>query len=163
MPPKDRLEAHQILVDSKNRAKIVYDHPIKIRFTSQVSDTLPWSFKPVQREMVVLPGEKALAFYVATNHATEPLVGVATYNVVPDLAGAYFNKIQCFCFDEQRLNPGETVNMPIHFFVDPSIEDDKILRGIHEITLSYTFFLAEDQSSEWWEEEREKHAKPTSL
>lgn len=118
---------------------------------------------PVQKEMTLCPGEKALAFYVATNyHKTDTLVGVATYNVVPDVAGAYFNKIQCFCFDEQRLNPGETVNMPIHFFVDPDIENDKVLKGINEITLSYTFFLAEDQSSDWWEEERDKHARPTS-
>lgn len=150
-------------VDSKTKSKIVYDHPIKIRFTSQVSDTLPWSFLPAQREITVCPGQKTLAFYVASNHhPTDALVGVATYNVVPDIAGAYFNKIQCFCFDEQRLNAGETVDMPIDFFIDPAIEDDKILRGINEITLSYTFFLADDQSSEWWEEEREKHARPTS-
>lgn len=128
-----------------------------------MSDTLPWSFAPVQKEITLCPGEKALAFYVATNHhATEPLVGVATYNVVPELCGAYFNKIQCFCFDEQRLNPGETVNMPIHFFIDPEIEKDKSVRNIKEITLSYTFFLADDQSSEWWEEEREKRAHPST-
>lgn len=148
---------------SKTKSKIVYDHPIRIRFTSQVSDTLPWSFTPAQREITVCPGQKTLAFYVASNHhPTDALVGVATYNVVPDVAGAYFNKIQCFCFDEQRLNAGETVDMPIDFFIDPAIEDDKVLKGINEITLSYTFFLADDQSAEWWEEEREKHAKPTS-
>lgn len=78
------------------------------------------------------------------------------------MTATYFNKIQCFCFDEQRLNPGETVNMPLHFFVDPLILQDRSIKDVNRITLSYTFFLADDQSSDWWEDERDLHLKKDS-
>lgn len=135
---------------------IVEGHDIAVSFTSQVSDTLPWTFLPVQDSIDVQPGEKALAFFKVHNLSDEPLIGVATYNVVPPSAGQYFNKIQCFCFDEQRVNPHEEVYMPVHFFVDTDILKDRYLKNIREITLSYTFFLSDDQSSEWWDQERER-------
>ena len=94
--------------------------------------------------MTVLAGQTALAFFEATNHSKEPIIGVATYNVAPMQAGAYFNKIQCFCFDEQRLLPGETVDMPVFFYVDPDFLDDRSLRSCSTLTLSYTFFRSSD-------------------
>lgn len=144
--------------------KVVDHHDIRVSFTSQVSDTLPWSFVPVQDSIEVLPGEKALAFFKVKNNSDDALIGMATYNVVPTAAGQYFNKIQCFCFDEQRVNPREEVYMPVHFYVDPEIVNDYAMKHVKEITLSYTFFLSDDQSSEWWEDEKERaesnHAIP---
>lgn len=101
---------------------------------------LPWKFVPQQREVRVLPGETALAFYTATNRSDEDIIGVATYSVTPGQVAPYFSKIQCFCFEEQRLNKGETVDMPVFFYIDPSFVDDINMRGIDTITLSYTFF-----------------------
>ncbi|KAI5289633.1 Cytochrome c oxidase assembly protein cox11, mitochondrial [Ascosphaera aggregata] len=115
---------------------------IKITFNSTVSDVLPWKFYPEQREVRVLPGETALAFYKATNKSDKDIVGMATYSVTPGQASPYFSKIQCFCFEEQRLNAGETVDMPVFFFIDPDFVNDPAMRGIDTITLSYTFFKA---------------------
>ena len=117
---------------------------LKITFNTDVDGELPWSFKPVQNHVSVLAGQTCLAFFEATNHSTEPIIGVATYNVAPMKAGAYFNKIQCFCFDEQRLLPGETVDMPVFFYVDPDFLDDRSLRSCSTLTLSYTFFRSSD-------------------
>lgn len=105
-----------------------------------MSDVLPWKFYPEQREVRVLPGETALAFYKATNKSDKDIVGMATYSVTPGQASPYFSKIQCFCFEEQRLNAGETVDMPVFFFIDPDFVNDPAMRGIDTITLSYTFF-----------------------
>ena len=101
----------------------------------------------MQRQVNVLAGQTALAFFEATNNTDEPIIGVATYNVAPMQAGAYFNKIQCFCFDEQRLLPGETVDMPVFFYVDPDFLQDRRMHKCNVMTLSYTFF----RSSEWEE------------
>ena len=120
---------------------------LTISFNTDVDTSLPWSFKPVQRQVNVLAGQTALAFFEATNHSDEPIIGVATYNVAPMQAGAYFNKIQCFCFDEQRLLPGETVDMPVFFYVDPEFLKDRRMHKCNVMTLSYTFF----RSSEWEE------------
>ena len=92
-------------------------------------------------------GEEALVFYRATNLSQRPIVGTATYNVTPDIAGAWFNKIQCFCFNEQRLDPGQSIDMPVSFFIDPEILTDRDGGGIHEITLSYTFYPAVNQKA----------------
>lgn len=105
-----------------------------------MSDVLPWKFTPQQREVRVLPGETALAFYTATNKSTEDIIGVATYSVTPAQVAPYFSKIQCFCFEEQRLNAGETVDMPVFFFIDPDFVNDPTMTKIDTITLSYTFF-----------------------
>jgi len=113
---------------------------IRVTFSSSVSDVLDWKFTPQQREVRVLPGETALAFYTATNSSKEDIIGVATYSVTPGQVAPYFSKIQCFCFEEQKLNAGETVDMPVFFFIDPDICDDPAMKGIDTVTLSYTFF-----------------------
>lgn len=109
-------------------------------FNASVSDVLPWKFVPQQREVRVLPGETALAFYTATNRSDSDIIGVATYSVTPAQVAPYFSKIQCFCFEEQRLNAGETVDMPVFFYLDPDLLNDMNMRGINEVTLNYTFF-----------------------
>lgn len=129
-------------------AKIVEDRPLTIRFNADVSARMPWRFTPLQSEVVVLPGETALAFYVARNNSTEPVTGIATYNVAPAKAGVYFNKVQCFCFDEQRLKPGEALDMPVFFFIDPEFAEDEAMADVKDIMLSYTFFRAEDVTPE---------------
>ena len=101
---------------------------------------LPWKFTPQQREVRVLPGETALAFYTATNKSDQDIIGVATYSVTPAQVAPYFSKIQCFCFEEQRLNAGETVDMPVFFYLDPDLLNDLNMRGVETVTLSYTFF-----------------------
>ncbi|KAI1460764.1 cytochrome c oxidase assembly protein CtaG/Cox11-domain-containing protein [Annulohypoxylon moriforme] len=115
---------------------------IRVTFNASVSDILPWKFVPQQREVRVLPGETALAFYTATNRSDSDIIGVATYSVTPAQVAPYFSKIQCFCFEEQRLNAGETVDMPVFFYLDPDLLNDLNMRGINEVTLSYTFFKA---------------------
>jgi cytochrome c oxidase assembly protein subunit 11 len=123
---------------------------ITVRFDSTVGDVLPWTFEPVQLDVKVVPGETALSFFRVTNLSKIPITGVATYNVYPPKAGLYFQKIQCFCFEEQRLLPGETVDMPVFFFIDPEFLDDPQLAHVHNITLSYTFFQTdvEDEDDE---------------
>ncbi|KAI1418233.1 cytochrome c oxidase assembly protein CtaG/Cox11-domain-containing protein [Hypoxylon sp. FL1857] len=115
---------------------------IRVTFNASVSDILPWKFVPQQREVRVLPGETALAFYTATNKSDSDIIGVATYSVTPAQVAPYFSKIQCFCFEEQRLNAGETVDMPVFFYLDPDLLNDLNMKGINEVTLSYTFFKA---------------------
>lgn len=113
---------------------------IKVTFNASVSDVLPWKFTPQQREVKVLPGETALAFYQATNLGDKDIIGVATYSVTPAQCAPYFSKIQCFCFEEQRLNAGETVDMPVFFYLDPDLLDDFNMKGVETVTLNYTFF-----------------------
>ncbi|KAI9856791.1 MAG: Cytochrome c oxidase assembly protein cox11, mitochondrial [Vezdaea acicularis] len=115
---------------------------LRVSFNGSVSATLPWSFTPQQREVRVLPGETALAFYTATNNSAEDIIGVATYSVTPGQVAPYFAKIQCFCFEEQRLKAGESVDMPVFFYVDPEFAADPQMRGIESLVLSYTFFRA---------------------
>ena len=113
---------------------------ITVRFDSTVGDILPWTFVPAQLDVKVVPGETALSFFPVTNHTDNPTTGVATYKVYPPKAGFYFQKIQCFCFEEQRLLPGETVDMPVFFFIDPDFLSDSQLHHVNNLTLSYTFF-----------------------
>lgn len=117
----------------------VLDQTITVRFNSNVDKDLPWQFKPVEREMELRIGETGLAFYEATNLSDVPVAGQASYNVTPFDAGYFFNKIECFCFTEQVLQPGETVLMPVSFYIDPEIVTDRDAKYIHRITLSYTF------------------------
>merc|ERR1719232_938278 len=102
----------------------------RIYFTTNTSPILPWTFVPTQSSVKVVPGETALAFFTASNKSDKPITGVATYNVHPPKAGLYFSKIQCFCFEEQRLLPGETVDMPVFFFIDPEVMDDPQMRNV---------------------------------
>ncbi|TGZ85607.1 hypothetical protein EX30DRAFT_392942 [Ascodesmis nigricans] len=115
---------------------------IRVTFASSVSDVLDWKFVPQQREVRVLPGETALAFYTATNKSDHDIIGVATYSVTPGGVAPYFSKIQCFCFEEQKLSKGETVDMPVFFFIDPEFLKDPQMKGVDTVTLSYTFFKA---------------------
>lgn len=119
---------------------------MEIRFNADVDPALPWRFQPAERAIEVRVGEEHLAFYRAENLSDRPIVGTATFNVTPLKAGQYFSKIACFCFTEQRLEPGEAIDMPVSFFVDPAISDDPNLDDVHAITLSYTFFRQESES-----------------
>lgn len=117
----------------------VLDKTVTIRFDGNVTPGLPWHFEPVQNTMEVKIGENNLAFFRATNTSDQPVRGTAIYNVFPEIAAVYFNKLQCFCFTEQLLQPGETTEFPVSFFVDPQIVNDRDARGVTHITLSYTF------------------------
>ncbi|MBW7922443.1 MAG: cytochrome c oxidase assembly protein [Rubellimicrobium sp.] len=116
------------------------DQMITVRFDATRAPGMPWTFRPAQRDMQLRIGEEGLAFYEASNPTDRPVAGQAAYNVAPYAAGGYFTKIECFCFTEQVLQPGETVMMPVSFFVDPAIVDDPDGRFVHTITLSYTFY-----------------------
>lgn len=131
---------------------VARDRRIRVQFSSEVSTQLPWRFKPEQKEVLVLPGETALAFYKAKNISDEPIIGMATYTVIPERAAAYFSKIQCFCFEEQMLMPGEEVDMPIFFFIDPDFARDPAMAHVNDVMLHYTFFRAQYKSKT---EERE--------
>ena len=116
------------------------DQVVSIRFDGTVSSGLNWSFRPVENRIDIKIGENRLAFYKAVNRSNRPVTGTATFNVTPEIAGSYFNKVDCFCFTEQTLAPGQEVDMPVSFFIDPAILNDPEARGLSEITLSYTFF-----------------------
>ncbi|MEM9629313.1 MAG: cytochrome c oxidase assembly protein [Pseudomonadota bacterium] len=122
------------------------EETIRVRFDASIGDELPWRFQPAQREIEVRIGEENLAFYRAANTSDHPVVGTSTFNVTPHKAGPYFSKIACFCFQEQVLQPGEEVDMPVSFFVDPAILDDPSTRDLKTITLSYTFFMLEEET-----------------
>ena len=124
----------------------ILERKIKIRFDANTKPTLDWNFQPVQTSIDISVGQNALAFYQAENIGKDPVVGTATFNVTPEKAGVYFNKIDCFCFVEQLLAPQEAVEMPVSFFIDPDIVNDPNLDDVTTITLSYTFFPSEDQS-----------------
>lgn len=118
----------------------VLEQTIKVRFDASKERGMPWEFKPMQREMELRIGETGLAFYEAYNPTDKPVAGQAAYNVAPFSAGGYFTKIDCFCFTEQVLQPGERVQMPVTFYVDPEIVQDREAKYVHQITLSYTFY-----------------------
>tara|TARA_R110002074_G_scaffold41426_4_gene109804 strand:- start:155 stop:730 length:576 start_codon:yes stop_codon:yes gene_type:complete len=118
----------------------ILDRTIKIRFDGSINAGMLWEFKPVVREMELRIGETGLAFYEAYNPTSKPIAGQASYNVTPYTAGAFFEKIECFCFTEQVLAPGERVQMPVSFYVDPEIVKDRDGKFVHTITLSYTFY-----------------------
>lgn len=112
---------------------------ISVRFDANIDANMPWIFRPEQTTMTVATGQRSLAFFEAENRSDQPITGQASYNISPDEAATYFNKIQCFCFNRQTLAPHQKVRMPVVFFVDPRVGDDKDLAGLQQITLSYTF------------------------
>ncbi len=118
----------------------VLDRTVTVRFDSNVATDLPWTFEPEQRRLEVKIGETTLAFYKATNNSDHAITGSAVFNVAPEAVGLYFNKIQCFCFTEQRLEPGQTVDMAVSFYVDPEFVKDDDTKDLSELTLSYTFY-----------------------
>jgi cytochrome c oxidase assembly protein subunit 11 len=129
---------------------VILEKTIKVRFDASKERDFPWHFKPMQREMEIRIGESGLAFYEAYNPTARPIAGSASYNVTPYEAGGFFTKIDCFCFEEQILQPGERVEMPVTFYVDPEIATDRDGKYVKVITLSYTFYeidLPEDIAS----------------
>ncbi|MEP1421441.1 MAG: cytochrome c oxidase assembly protein [Erythrobacter sp.] len=117
---------------------------ISIRFDASLARDMPWEFAPSQSTDTVRIGQRDIATYVARNYTDEPITGTATFNVEPWQAGAYFNKIQCFCFTEQTLQPGQEVTMPVLYYIDPAILEDDTIADIEQITLSYTFHRAKE-------------------
>jgi cytochrome c oxidase assembly protein subunit 11 len=132
---------------AKSSGKVV-DRILRIRFDASTNTALPWRVAPVQREISMKIGETAVALYQATNYGDESITGTATFNVTPMKVGKYFTKIECFCFTEQRLAPGQTAEMPVTFFVDPAFANDPNLEEVTTITLSYTFYRAEPDEAE---------------
>jgi len=128
---------------ARSGADRVLDRVVTIRFDANVAKDLGWSFRPLEHTLDVKVGETKLAFYKAHNPTKRRLTGTATFNVTPEIAGGYFNKIECFCFTEQTLEPGQSVDMPVSFFIDPEIVNDPDAGRLDQITLSYTFFAVE--------------------
>jgi len=126
--------------DKIENMKKVEDRLIRVQFNADVPSSMQWHFKPLQDEIYVHPGETALAFYTAKNPTDKPIIGISSYNLTPFQAAYYFNKIQCFCFEEQILNPGEEVDLPVFFYIDPDYANDPNLEYLDSILLSYTFF-----------------------
>lgn len=124
----------------------IIDRTIAIRFDTNVSTGLPWTFEAEIPALTLKVGQTATVFYKITNHGAYETVGVAAFNVQPDLSGGYFNKLECFCFTDMRLKPGETVEVPVVFFVDPSVVNERDLNNLDMITLSYTFFESKNAS-----------------
>ena len=118
-----------------------------VRFDANVNSALPWDFKPEQRVDRVTVGARDMAIYIAKNRSDQPVVGTATFNVTPESAGKYFNKVQCFCFTEQLLRPGQQMRMPVLYYVDPAILTDPDTKDIEEVTLSYTFFRSKEDGA----------------
>ena len=119
------------------------DETVRIRFDANVDKDLGWTFRPMQTSMELKIGENGLAFYEAVNNSDVPVTGTASYNVAPEVSGYYFSKIECFCFTEQTLQPGERIEMPVSFYVDPALVNDRDASWIRDITLSYTFHRTE--------------------
>ncbi|MDT3382577.1 cytochrome c oxidase assembly protein [Labrys neptuniae] len=120
----------------------VLDRSFEVRFDSNINPALPWKFEPEQRSVTVKAGEVKTVYYKITNLSQETTYAAAAYNVTPQETGAYFSKIQCFCFTNQKLGPGESQELPVVFFVDPAIDKVDYLAGVHTITLSYTYYPA---------------------
>jgi len=140
---EEKLVDHESFDEAS--AKKIAERQLKITFNSDVTDGMPWKFSPSQREVRVVPGQTVLAFYKAHNFSDKAITGVSTYNVTPMKAGIYFNKIQCFCFEEQRLRAGEEVDMPVFFYIDPELALDPKMKDIDTLTLSYTFFPVSEE------------------
>ena len=131
------------IVNIENEIKVA-EKKIKIEFNSDINKKLNWSFKPEQRSVESKIGESILAFYKAKNNGIESITGIATYNVLPFEAAKYFNKVDCFCFENQTLEPGEEVLLPVNFYIDPEILDDPDVKHLNSIVLSYTFFQSDE-------------------
>jgi cytochrome c oxidase assembly protein subunit 11 len=121
---------------------------VTVEFASNVGKNMPWSFYPMQNKIEVYPGETALAFFKAKNHSDKAITGVATYNVLPFSVGLYFSKIQCFCFEEQRLRPHEEIEMPVLFYIEPDIEQDTRMKLVNNVLLGYTFFAVDEDDDD---------------
>ncbi len=133
---------------AQNLPTEILERKVTVHFNADTNRALPWDFKPEQREIAVNIGQRALIAYAAHNKTAKPTAGTAIYNVTPLKVGKYFHKIQCFCFDEQILGPGQKVSMPVMFYVDPAMAEDPGMDDVSVITLSYTFFPADSSALE---------------
>lgn len=130
---------------AKNIPKKIIDREIVVSFNADTDPNLPWKFRSDQHQVKIKIGQNKIVSFYAENLSDKPVKGMATFNVVPQAAGIYFNKVQCFCFDEQVLKPKEKIHFPVSFFIDPEITNDKYLKNLKTITLSYTFFKVKDK------------------
>ena len=135
------------MVVDENETEVL-ERTITVRFDANTQRDLPWDFKPVEREVTVRLGEDRIIAYTAENISNAPVTGISNFNVTPLKAAQYFNKIQCFCFENQTLQPDQLAHMPVSFFVDPAIADDPLAKEVTTITLSYTFFRSLDDMAE---------------
>lgn len=135
---------HHLNNNNKGSAAAAAAKYVTVRFEASKSPQLNWTFRPLQSHVRCRVGESALAFFRATNHSDRPIRGMATYDILPPQAGFYFNKLQCFCFEEQMLKPGESIDMPVLFVVDEEMQNDPELFEVSKITLAYLFFEAKD-------------------
>lgn len=140
---KERESQPKPDLESKAKAR-----ELRVWFSGDVAEGMPWRFTPTQEFVKIRPGESTLVFYTVENMTDQAVTGVSTYMVVPEKVAYYFNKIQCFCFEEQRLQPREVVDMPVFFYIDPEFVEDWNCRNITDITLSYTFFKVEDEDAD---------------
>lgn len=132
--------------DAAPSAEKISARTVTVSFNADTAPDLPWDFKPAENTITVKLGAPFTTHYTVTNRSDQPIVGTATHNVQPERAAPWFNKVECFCFQEQVLQPGETRDMPVNFFIDPDMITDRALDDVQAVTLSYTFFLAKDQS-----------------
>lgn len=142
------FDGRAIRVDSLPSEDEIIDRTITIRFNADTNRNLNWEFRPEQREITVKIGQRGVTAFYAKNLSNQPLTGTALYNVTPLKAGKYFHKVQCFCFDEQLLQPGDDMDMPVLFFIDPKMHDDPGMKDVTTITLSYNFFKSQSKALE---------------
>ncbi|KAI3386453.1 hypothetical protein SNEBB_011489 [Seison nebaliae] len=135
-----RIEEDENLGEKIAKMKRDTSREYSIRFISETASSLPWKFTPTQSRIKICAGETSLAFFKAKNLSEKPIIGIASYTVLPYEAAPYFMKVQCFCFEEQRLDPKEEIDMPVFFYLDNEINDDPFMEEVKEIILSYTFF-----------------------
>ena len=146
-------------VDAEAAAGVgIIDRDINVRFDANTASVLNWDFAPEERQVTIKMGEQMIINYVAKNLSDKPIVGMATFNVTPQAAGVFFNKIECFCFTDTYIEPGETLNMPVTFYVDPEMDQEKAMKALKTITLSYTFYESETSPEEALQERNEERA-----
>jgi len=146
-------------VDAEAAAGVgIIDRDINVRFDANTASVLNWDFAPEERQVTIKMGEQMIINYVAKNLSDKPIVGMASFNVTPQAAGVFFNKIECFCFTDTYIEPGETLNMPVTFYVDPEMDQEKAMKALKTITLSYTFYESETSLEDALQERDEERA-----
>ena len=146
-------------IDAEAAAGVaIIDRDINVRFDANTASVLNWDFAPEKREVTIKMGEQIIINYVARNLSEKPIVGMASFNVTPQAAGVFFNKIECFCFTDTYIEPGQTLQMPVTFYVDPDMDKEKAMKALQTITLSYTFFESETTPAEALKEREEERA-----
>lgn len=146
-------------VDAEAAAGVgVIDRNINVRFDANTASVLHWDFAPEQRQVTLKMGEQMIINYVAKNLSDKPIVGMASFNVTPQAAGVFFNKIECFCFTDTYIEPGQTLKMPVTFYIDPDMDQEKAMKALNTITLSYTFYESETTPEEALEELKKERA-----